>query len=239
MWVKLSNDRCTLHGPRTPEEVAWLRGFLTFGDPQSDKDPHAKPQISLYNVFDNSFPAGLLALVRRELKASGAPYKLEVADTRERPCERVPLAEVVEHLAAHKCTLRPHQVEATEAAMKTSRGIIQLPTGTGKTTLAVAMILSLPTRWLFVVDSAHLVEDAAARYRELTGLRPRVRLRDLLGRLEDGQERLRLARGPQQGPPRDEVVRVVVARVRGDLVRRGDEVLVGPVLPRVSPRHGL
>ena len=169
MWIRLSNDKCTLHGPRTPEEVAWLRGFLTFGDPQSDKDPHAKPQISLYNVFDNSFPAGLLALVKRELKASGLPYKIEVADTRERPCERVPLAEVTEHLAAYGCTLRPHQVEATEAAMKTSRGIVQLPTGTGKTTLAVAMILSLPTRWLFVVDSAHLVEDAAARYRELTG----------------------------------------------------------------------
>ena len=134
MWLKLTNDKCILHGPRTPEEVAWLRGFLTFGDPQSDKDPHAKPQISLYNVFDNSFPAGLLALVKRELKASGLPYKIEVADTRERPCERVPLAEVTEHLAAYGCTLRPHQVEATEAAMKTSRGIVQLPTGTGKTT---------------------------------------------------------------------------------------------------------
>ena len=169
MWIRLTNDKCFLTGPRTAEELTWLRGFLTFGDPNAGKDPHAKEQISLYNVFDDSFPAGMLDLVKRELKASGLPHKIEVADTRTRPCARVPLAEVAEHIAGHGCTLRKHQVDALNAAMMVPRGIVQLPTGTGKTTLAVAMILSLPVRWLFVVDSAHLVEDAAKRYRELTG----------------------------------------------------------------------
>lgn len=169
MWLRQSNDKATLFGPHTTEEVQWLRSFLTFGDAAAKGDPNAKEQVSLYNIFDNSFPAGMLDLVRREAKRSAPHLKIEVADKRERPCERVPWSEVADILAANNVEMRDYQVAAIEAALKAERGVLQLPTGAGKTNIAVALMLSLPTRWLFLVDSADLVEQGARRYRDLTG----------------------------------------------------------------------
>lgn len=169
MWFKLTNDKAYLFGPHTPTELAWLRAFLTFGDVEADKDPNAKEQVSLFNVFDQSFPVGMLDLVKREARKAKPPVKIEVADTRVVPCQRVSFEEVAQQLALNEVELRPYQVDALEAAIKAKRGVLQLPTGAGKTNIAVALMLSLPCRWLFLVDSADLVKQGAERYRKLTG----------------------------------------------------------------------
>lgn len=168
MWLKLTNDRASLFGPRSPDEMTWLRSFLTFGDAEAKGDPRAKEQVSLYNVFDNSFPAGMLDLVKREAKKTGT-IKVEVADARDVPCAPIPLESVQASLAEFGAELRAYQCDAIRAALRSVRGILQLPTGAGKTTIAVALIESLPTRWLFVVNSADLVDQGAKRYRSLTG----------------------------------------------------------------------
>lgn len=169
MWLKLTNDKAYLFGPHSPTELAWLRNFLTFGDVEAEKDPHAKEQVSLFNVFDQSFPAGMIDLVKREAKRANPPIKVEIADTRVAPCQRIPFEEVAAILAANDVALRDYQRDALEAALKAKRGVLQLPTGAGKTNIAVALMLSLPTRGLFLVDSADLVKQGAERYRKLTG----------------------------------------------------------------------
>ncbi len=69
--------------------------------------------------------------------------------------------------------LRPYQEEALEAWMKNGcRGVIVLPTGAGKTIVALAAIARLRVPTLILVHTDALVEQWKEKIRELLGVEP-------------------------------------------------------------------
>jgi len=95
-----------------------------------------------------------------------------VADLRVEPCRPDPKADL-EWLRHHPAVAGPitHQVAAVEAVVKYGSGILWIPTGGGKTEVAVGITRRLPCRWGFLVHRGGLMHQAAERYRLRTGLR--------------------------------------------------------------------
>lgn len=68
--------------------------------------------------------------------------------------------------------LRDYQVEAVEAAVAARDGVIQAPTGSGKTVIAVALAARLRTPTLILVHTSVLLEQTAERVRQFLGVEP-------------------------------------------------------------------
>ncbi len=160
MWIQLTNSKCKVIRA-TEEDKAWLRDFLQFDDGKAKYRKGAKVAISLYSDTTDSFPSGLLSLVIDEAKKLKTPFKVEVGDARIKPCEP--------DLTVDLSNLRDYQLEAVRIAQKRTRGILWLPTGAGKTQIAIGLVQSTPCKWLFAVDQADLVHQTAARYAKITG----------------------------------------------------------------------
>lgn len=96
--------------------------------------------INLYHRFTHSFPRGFLNEVEMILEISGDEYQVVDQSTYGA------FHPLFSELALTK-ELRPYQAEAVERAIKDRRGIVCLPTGTGKTVVAAEIIrrLKLPT----------------------------------------------------------------------------------------------
>ena len=135
------------------QEMSWLRSYLAFESGDKDTPRRFVTKVRVINL-DNTFPAGFLPLVQKHGPAQGV--KVEVVDKRVRPC--APIAE--ETLP----WLRSYQREAVDRVIKHVRGILWHPTGAGKTEVAVALGLLFPCNWLFLVNSNHLVNQAADRW---------------------------------------------------------------------------
>ena len=148
----------------TPEERGWLRSYLTFDDPQA-RFANTNRYIELVNAIDDTFPAGFAGKVRAAgMKASPA-VEVTLVDVRSGPG---PLADVDTNW------LRPYQRESLEACLKRTRGIVQMPTGGGKTEVMAALVARVPTSWLILVPQADLLEQTAARIEARTGERPGI-----------------------------------------------------------------
>jgi superfamily II DNA or RNA helicase len=144
----------------TDEERRWLTDFLTF------KDANARFSgagvTRLYNVFNHTFPAGLYPNVESAARAEG--FTVEAGDKRSPP--------VAVDREADLAWLRPYQREAVDRVVGKTRGILWLPTGAGKTEIAVALSRALPCRWLFLAHRSTLMGQAADRYEQRSpGLR--------------------------------------------------------------------
>ena len=117
------------------------------------------PKLRLFNLIDNTFPTGLLPMVCKELREMEVEY--EVHDT----------AEPVE-ISDHPLDwLRPEQKEAVDRALARKRGILWIPTGGGKTEIAIGLSLKVKTKWLFIVHKKDLLHQTAERYERRTGLK--------------------------------------------------------------------
>jgi superfamily II DNA or RNA helicase len=66
--------------------------------------------------------------------------------------------------------LRDYQRDAVEACISESRGIVQAPTGSGKTEVIAALGAEVPCKWLVLVHRKTLVNQAAERFEKRTGL---------------------------------------------------------------------
>lgn len=155
MWIEVGNRRCVFaRGDEFEED--WLREYLSFPDSEARFKPSSDGKIHLYADLGGSFPAGFLGPVRKA--AADAGRVVEVIDKRTRPCARDPNADLA--------WLFDYQAEAVERAIAKERGIVQLPTGGGKTEIAVALARALPTEWLFLVHRTSLGEQAARRFEE-------------------------------------------------------------------------
>ena len=145
----------------TPEEEAWLAGFLTYEDERAGS-------TRLFSWTATEFPAGLTDLVARAAADEG--LRCEVMDRRPR------VGGPVEALltAAPWGWLYDFQREACTAALRAARGVVEVPTGGGKGECAIALALAVPVPWLFVVHRAHLVRDVAARWERRYGVAPVV-----------------------------------------------------------------
>lgn len=157
------------------EERAWLREYLTFEEaryvqPRGYRAKRVAPrQRCLLNVFTDSFPAGMVPVVDRA--AAKAGFAVHVLDVRSPPFSfpSPPLA---------PDWLRGYQATAFRTVLERVRGVLWMPTGAGKTEVAIALVQAVPVRWLFLVHRKGLLGQAAERYEARTGERA--------GRVGDG-----------------------------------------------------
>jgi superfamily II DNA or RNA helicase len=159
----------------TPAERDWLRGYLTFNDPQA-RFTNGNPIIDLLDPMTDTFPAGFAlkawraGATRTHLSGRLDPITIELVDVRTSPPERrdIPLE-----------WLRDYQRKAVETALARTRGLVQISTGGGKTECMAALVASVPDRWLILVPQSDLLEQTAERIERRTGERP--------GLIGDGQ----------------------------------------------------
>jgi len=165
----------------------WLHEFLSFEDQASkftrgrDGDLRVREgrRISLLRA-DGTFPAGLTRKVKKAALARGD--LISVIDKREQPCEPLSWEEALPPQlinAAGEPWLHDFQREAVDAAVFRTRGILDVPTGGGKTEIACGIALRLgQTNTLFIAPEADLMHNAARRWEKRTGL--------TAGRIGDG-----------------------------------------------------
>lgn len=159
----LIGNATTMVVQATPEEVSWLDNYLSFADESTafvqrkgHRAKRVKPKtIRLYNPLTDTFPTGLLRLVYE--RATEAGFKILWRDARPPGLTLDPNADLA--------WLRPYQREAVDAAIARERGMLWLPTGTGKTEIAIALTRVLPGHWLFVVHRTGIMHQTAARFR--------------------------------------------------------------------------
>lgn len=170
----------------TEDERAWLHGYLSFEDQTSkftrrrdgSVKVNAAKKISLL-MLDDTFPAGLVGRAKRAGLKAG--HVIGVLDKRTRPCDPMEWPECCPPslMKADGPWLYDFQREAVDAAVSRTRGILDVPTGGGKTEIAcgIAMRLGL-TNTLFIAPEADLMHNAARRWEKRTGLEA--------GRIGDG-----------------------------------------------------
>jgi len=73
---------------------------------------------------------------------------------------------------AFRGTVRPYQEQAIQAVLASRQGVVQAPTGSGKTVIAMALIARLPTPALIVVHTSVLFEQTAEQVRRFLGVEP-------------------------------------------------------------------
>ena len=109
--------------------------------------------------------SGLLPRIKRRMNSLG--FHVIVKDVRQKPRIR----ESFEWFPQLLSPGREYQVRAVEAALKWERGILWLPTGSGKTELALQIHKALGVKMLFLVHRNNLVLQTIGRYEKLTGRR--------------------------------------------------------------------
>jgi superfamily II DNA or RNA helicase len=165
----------------TDDERAWLHQFLSFED-QSSKFTRrrdgtvkvgASKRVSLLRL-DDTFPAGLVGKMKRAALQTGKI--VGVVDKRKRPCTVLTWQQAT---GAADPWLYDFQQEAVDAAITRTRGILDVPTGGGKTEIAVGLAMRLGmTNTLFIAPEADLMHNAARRWEKRTGIEA--------GRIGDG-----------------------------------------------------
>lgn len=152
MW--LTEDTLTVTLTRWDKaERDWLMEYLTFRQAKS-RFTKGPAEDCLFDWKSNKFPAGLLPNVLKAGREAG--FTLELLDHRGPP----PTADLTADLG----WLRWYQREAVDRVVAKQRGILWLPTGAGKTEIAVGLERRLPGQWLLLVHRSQLADQAAARW---------------------------------------------------------------------------
>lgn len=154
----------------TSDELSWLCQYLVFEDPQA-RFTNGSPFVELVNRIDNTFPAGFAAKIKRagadRTTPAGRrdPIDIELVDVRQRPANPEPI---------DLSFLRDYQRKAVETALAKTRGVIQMPTGAGKSLVVAGIVASVPCKWLILVPQADLLEQFAKHIRERVGEEPGI-----------------------------------------------------------------
>jgi superfamily II DNA or RNA helicase len=152
MWLTKGNLHTKLTRS-TPEEREWLVNYLTFeGERKGPRQPPTP--VRLFNMLNDTYPSGFDAFVAKAGPEEG--FEVKFIDPRTPPCAPDPSADLV--------WLRDYQLGAVQAVVEQHRGILWLPTGAGKTEVAVGITRALPCQWLAVVHRSQLADDIASRY---------------------------------------------------------------------------
>jgi superfamily II DNA or RNA helicase len=154
----------------SPEEVAWLRQYLTYTPRESGRGGFFSGDKTVMHTRgrDHYFPAGLLDLVR-DGAASPQPdegrqaFTVDVQDARVRPCEPDWSADIG--------WLVEHQRAGVSKLVEKTRGTLAHATGAGKGEEMVALTRVLPCAWLMCAHRFNLCQDVAQRYEARTGRR--------------------------------------------------------------------
>jgi len=132
----------------------------------------------LFNLRQQTFPAGLWGRVREALEHHAIEYELE--DHFQPP---PPPAAPLLNACPPRLMLRDYQEAAVEAALRERRGIIQMATGGGKTLLAAHLLRRIGRPAFFFVHTRDLLYQAARVFEQELGVE--------VGLLGDGQASVR------------------------------------------------
>ncbi len=158
MWLTRGNLHTKLTRA-TDNERAWLVDYLTFEGERKGRMPAVPTR--LFNMLNDTYPSGFDALVKKAGEGEG--FTVQFVDQRTPPCARDTSADLT--------WLRDYQVKAVDIMCDRQRGILWLPTGSGKTEIIVGLTRAIPCRWLAVVHRSQLADDIAARFeKRSTGL---------------------------------------------------------------------
>ena len=123
------------------------------------------------------FPTGLLFIVEEFLKEKGLDY--ELIDPRMPIKYSDGMLAPVSPDLLNGITLREYQITAIEEAIRKRRGVLELPTGSGKTEVAAGIIKLLNRPTLFLVHTQDLLHQTAERFTN--------RLDIPIGKIGDGE----------------------------------------------------
>jgi superfamily II DNA or RNA helicase len=123
--------------------------------------PHTVDLFESSGPESVSLPRGGLAWVSRLL----GPEVLPIQDRTAAPPADLP---------AFRGELRDYQAAAVDAAVAARDGVIQAPTGSGKTVIACALAARLQTRTLVIVHTSVLLEQTAEKFRQFLGIEPGI-----------------------------------------------------------------
>ena len=118
---------------------------------------------SFYDNRNCRFLTGLLAKVILHLKKHRVAY--EIIDKRLRPPIKPSLAKPN---MLHGIELYDYQLRTVREVIKAGRGVVQLPTGAGKTEIAIATTAALSVPTLFLTHRVNLLYQTARRYVQRT-----------------------------------------------------------------------
>ena len=162
-WTAVENSR--------EEDRRALSSFLTIAQKGARYSPAFQRggwdgKIHLYNDRHNRFPSGLVRMARDFMADRGV--QVEVEDGRIKPGEAIKVK---------TDWLYDTQKPVVDACLRRTRGVVQAPTGSGKTEMFVSVgTIDIP--WLVIVDTKDLMHQAAERFELRTG--------EKAGRIGDG-----------------------------------------------------
>lgn len=164
MKVEQGSLKCLVH-VASHTERAWLEGVLSYrqGGRYGGKVCYLKTsKLAGAGVY---FGSGLLRTVLREARKSGVP--VEVDDTRTGRVEPRAIGDCV----LLKKTPHYYQTEAAAMGLQMVNGVIELPTGSGKTLVTALLVEAFRgARVLFMVSDAVLSAKTAETIFEETGI---------------------------------------------------------------------
>jgi len=131
---------------------------------------------SFYDEKYNAFLTGLLGRVIQQLQACGVGY--EIIDKRINPIVGARATEKI----LHGIKLHDYQLRAANEFLTVGRGVVKLPTGAGKTEIAIAATTALgPIPTMFLTHRVNLLHQTAKRFVERN-----PKLKSKIGIIGDG-----------------------------------------------------
>ena len=148
-----------------PEERRWLDTYTSCetGSYRSGQWGQVEDRYRMLDILTMRFPTGFVPMLQRAAKRDG--HDFEIVNEYEM------LARTPPDLTADIAWLRDYQLAAVQAVAKHGRGLLKMPTASGKTECFVALTKVIPCEWLFVTHRADLVDQAAKRYQLRTAER--------------------------------------------------------------------
>lgn len=147
------------------EDKARLREAVSYRPPGYNFSPKFQRgewdgRITLFKPWDRSFPTGLFSIVAKTLKEAG--HEVRVMDVRKRP-------EGIMTGLGDPIALRDYQEPAVKDAIEIGRGILNLPTASGKTLIAAAIMQQLRVKTLFVVHTKVIMDQSIDVFHKTLG----------------------------------------------------------------------
>ncbi len=162
MWIEVTHRYCRIKRAKKDEE-RWLSEYLSFRDDKAFFRRRGKwradTKIRMLNATTGTFPTGFLASVRAAAKKD--KIKIKLLDKRGRAPKADPLALLD--------WLRDYQIDAIDAAKKSTTGIFHHATGAGKTEIQIGLTEVYPVRWLLLTHKIDLLSQTAERFAKRTG----------------------------------------------------------------------
>jgi len=117
-----------------------------------------------------TFPTGLVHIIKEYCEEIGVPCRIIDRRVLPFPFGVFQTSLAIDDGCLNGLTLRPAQLEAVEAAVRAGRGVIEMPTGSGKTEVAAAIIKTLDRlanrslQTLFLVHTKDLLRQTRERF---------------------------------------------------------------------------